>query len=95
MSVYRIRDSVETLILITTRRTLLGLGGLGLFHGLLSACGGGGGNAGGPALPFPPPAPAPAPAPAPSPAPASTWRMPDEGGAHRAVWMAFAARESI
>jgi agmatine deiminase len=93
MSVYRIRDSVETLILMTTRRTLLGLGGLGLFHGLLSACGGGGGNSGGPALPFPPPAPAPAPAP--SPAPGSAWRMPDEGGAHRAVWMAFAARESI
>ncbi|RQO39655.1 agmatine deiminase [Variovorax sp. KBW07] len=39
--------------------------------------------------------PMPSPAPAPSPSPETAWRMPDEGGAHRAVWMAFAARESI
>lgn len=39
--------------------------------------------------------PAPLPAPAPQPAPGSSWQMPDEGGTQRAVWMAFAARESI
>ncbi|WP_311732875.1 agmatine deiminase family protein [Variovorax sp. KBW07] len=76
-----------------TRRTLLGLGGLGLINGLVSACGGGGGGSGG--LPTPFPMPMPSPAPAPSPSPETAWRMPDEGGAHRAVWMAFAARESI
>ncbi|RIX81745.1 agmatine deiminase family protein [Acidovorax cavernicola] len=44
-------------------------------------------------MPLPNPSPAPAPNPAPS--PDAGWRMPDEGDAHRAVWMAFAARESI
>ncbi|MCR6478185.1 agmatine deiminase family protein [Variovorax sp. ZS18.2.2] len=39
--------------------------------------------------------PAPAPSAAPSPSLAAGWQMPDEGGAHRAVWMAFVARESI
>ncbi|WP_263281299.1 hypothetical protein [Variovorax boronicumulans] len=80
---------------MTTRRTLLGLGGLGLFGGLVTACGGGGGGGSGMLPPFPVPMPAPSPSPAPAPAPASGWRMPDEGDAHRAVWMAFAARESI
>ncbi|WP_369647593.1 agmatine/peptidylarginine deiminase [Variovorax sp. V118] len=79
---------------MTTRRTLLGLGGLGLFGGLVTACGGGGGGSGSGMLP-PFPVPMPTPSPAPAPAPASGWRMPDEGDAHRAVWMAFAARESI
>lgn len=37
----------------------------------------------------------PLPTPAPPPVPGSSWQMPDEGSAQRAVWMAFAARESI
>jgi len=83
---------------MTTRRTLLGLSGLGLMGGLLSACGGGGGGSGAlglPPMPTPAPSPAPSPVPAPTTAPNASWRMPDEGGAHRAIWMAFAARESI
>ncbi|MEL4181679.1 agmatine deiminase family protein [Roseateles sp. PN1] len=40
--------------------------------------------------------PAPAPKPQPSPTPnTDVWRMPDEAGPHRAVWMAFAAREAV
>lgn len=74
---------VSTLIDMATRRTFLGLGGLGLLSGLLSACGGGDSDNGG------------APGPLPSQVSDVGWQMPDEGGAHRAVWMAFAARESI
>jgi agmatine deiminase len=74
----------------------MGLGGLGLMSGMLSACGGGGGGS---QAMFPLPAPSPTPssnAPAPSPLQqADTWQMPDESAPHRAVWMAFAARESV
>jgi len=75
----------------------MGFGSLGLMSGILSACGGGGGGNGPQAL-VPVPAPAPAPSPIalqPSPQPTETWRMPDESAPHRAVWMAFAARESV
>ena len=76
---------VVTLVM-TTRRALLNFSALSLMTAGLAACGGGGD----------PPAPAPAPAPTPSPAPTlDAWRMPDEGSAQRAVWMAFAARPAI
>ncbi|WP_337250088.1 agmatine deiminase family protein [Variovorax paradoxus] len=79
---------------MTTRRALMGLGGLGLMSGMLSACGGGGG--GGSQAPFPMPAPTPSNTPAPPPSQAADpWQMPDESAPHRAVWMAFAARESV
>jgi agmatine deiminase len=71
---------------MTTRRALLSLSALGLMTASLSACGGGGGEA---AL-----GPAPTPAPPPPPAP-DAWRMPDEGGPQRAVWMAFAASPTV
>jgi len=72
----------------------MGLGGLGLMSGMLSACGGGGG--GGSQAPFPMPAPTPSNTPAPPPSQAADpWQMPDESAPHRAVWMAFAARESV
>lgn len=51
--------------------------------GLVSACGGGGEPSDEPS------------APSPLPTAGSGWQMPDEGSAQRAVWMAFAARESI
>jgi agmatine deiminase len=66
---------------MTSRRALLGLGGLGLLTPFLSACGGGDDTA---TSPVPPTTPAP-----------GGWTMPDEGEAHRAVWMAFAARGAI
>ncbi len=70
---------------MNVRRSLLGLGGLGLMSSLLSACGGGGGDTGGGTSPDPKPTPDP-----------ESWRMPDEGGEpDRAVWMAFAARASV
>ncbi|MFN5047166.1 agmatine/peptidylarginine deiminase, partial [Roseateles sp.] len=71
---------------MNVRRSLLGLGGLGLMSSLLSACGGGGGgDTGGGSTPPPKPALGP-----------ETWRMPDEGGEpHRAVWMAFAGHASV
>jgi len=72
---------------MNTRRALLGLSSLGLMSNLLSACGGGHNDSD-----SPPPTLTPAPAPESSPA---VWRMPDEGEAHRAIWMAFAARESV
>lgn len=68
---------------MTTRRTFLALGGLGLAGGLLSACGGGESDDTGPLAPNT------------RPTTETGWQMPDEGGAHRAIWMAFAARESI
>jgi agmatine deiminase len=78
----------------------MGLGSLGLLGGMLGACGGGGGSGGGSPALFPawPPSPSLTPSPAAAPVASSGcdgWQMPDEGGAHRAVWMAFAARESI
>ncbi|OYU26302.1 MAG: agmatine deiminase [Burkholderiales bacterium PBB2] len=57
----------------------------------LTACGGG---AEGDSVPSPSPSPSPTPSPSPAPSP-DAWRMPDEGETHRALWMAFAARESV
>lgn len=71
---------------MTTRRIFLGLGGLGLVGGLVSACGGGAEPADEASVP---------PVARPAPTPGTGWQMPDEGSAQRAVWMAFAARESV
>lgn len=71
---------------MTTRRIFLGLGGLGLVGGLVSACGGGAEPADEASVP---------PVARPASTPGTGWQMPDEGSAQRAVWMAFAARESV
>lgn len=71
---------------MTTRRIFLGLGGLGLVGGLVSACGGGAEPGDEASVP---------PVARPAPTPGTGWQMPDEGSAQRAVWMAFAARESV
>lgn len=67
----------------TNRRNFLQLGGISLFGGLLSACGGGSGDANGGSGPQP------------APTPNNSWHMPDEGGPQRAIWMAFVMHDSM